>query len=334
MEIIKGQTINELNEGDVELHNCNVDVLCGNVLATLVGCKVGRIGGSAFVKLDNCTIEIISDEATIMDAVDCNIGTIDQCVTVHTLRSSNVHNIKGHASVTEIKSRSSISNILDRCSIERICNTTISHISDNVSIDTLRDLTIDLLDGNAIVAACHNVEIKRIKEFAYLGSLSGSSVDTISGDSRLDELNNVKIKNIKDNTLISEMRDCIVDYVESSVVICKNHSCIFPDKDTVCAKHTDEYTLTQDTTPTLWKQVNNIKDDLEENHMKTLTVLLADFYTESHNNTIVKTLELLNGVDITRRNNNKVEIVCSDEAFEVISAMYLYDYMMVEELLE
>lgn len=68
--------------------------------------------------------------------------------------------------------------------------------------------------------------------------------------------------------------------------------------------------------------------------MKTLTVLLADFYTESHNNTIVKTLELLNGVNITRRNNSKVEIECSDEVLEVIRAMDLYDYMMVEGLQE
>ena len=297
MEIIKGQTINELKDGDVELHNCDVDVLCGNVLATLVGCKVGLIGGSAFVKLDNCTIEIVSDEATIMDAVDCNIGTIDQCVTIHTLRSSNVHDIKGHASVTEIKSRSSVSNILDRCSIERICNTTISHISDNVSIDTFRDSTIDLLDGNAIVAACHNVEIKRIKEFAYLGSLSGSSVDTISGDSRLDELNNVKIKNIKDNTLISEMRDCIVDYVESSVVICKKHNCIFPDKDTVGAKHADGYTLIQDITPTLWKQVNN-----------TVDVELNSAYTENHMKAIKCLINNLHGITVLEETNDHITL--------------------------
>ena len=68
--------------------------------------------------------------------------------------------------------------------------------------------------------------------------------------------------------------------------------------------------------------------------MKTLTVLLADNYTESRNNAIVKTLELLNGVNITRRNNSEVEFECSDEALEVISDMYVYDYMMVEGLQE
>lgn len=66
--------------------------------------------------------------------------------------------------------------------------------------------------------------------------------------------------------------------------------------------------------------------------MKKLTVALADYYTESHNNAVVKTLELLDGVNIIARTGDTVEFECSDEALEVISDMNVCDYMMVRGL--
>lgn len=344
MEIIKGQTINELKYVELELHSCNIASISGVAKVNLIDCEVGSISGCATVTMHNCKVNTIYENVIVEKATDCNIKTIKGSVTARIINQSTVHVItdktlvhkmdnceidvvNGNTSLNKVGPNVNIDVVNDHANLGIVTNSHMHELSGNSEFFCIENSTVDYILGNVIINNLNNCKSLMVDASATVRSMIGSVIQ-----SQADTGPIVKSKNSSNLFHEGDIESC--DYIESSVVIGKQHNCMIPDKDTVGAKHTNEYTLTQDTTPTLWKQVNNIKDDLEENHMKTLTVLLADFYTESHNNTIVKTLELLNGVDITRRNNNKVEIVCSDEAFEVISAMYLYDYMMVEELLE